>query len=90
MLLSAAARRDSSVPPGLVTGIGTAVPASTKLIGNKALPTRVMLWCLGNRRSMRIPVNVTADSGIVTGISGERDRGVGVARLHFMPRCFFG
>jgi hypothetical protein len=39
---------------------------------------------------VRIPVNVTADSGIVTGNSGERDRGVGVARLNFMPSCFFG
>ena len=27
-----------------------------------------------NRRTVHIPVNVTADSGIVTGDSGERDR----------------
>jgi len=39
---------------------------------------------------LRIPVNVTADSGNVTADSGERDRGVGVARLNFMPKCFFG
>jgi hypothetical protein len=39
---------------------------------------------------VRIPVNVTADSGNVTADSGERDRGVGVARLNFMPKCFFG
>jgi hypothetical protein len=39
---------------------------------------------------VRIPVNVTADSGNVTGDSGERDRWVGVARFNFMPRCFFG
>jgi hypothetical protein len=39
---------------------------------------------------LRIPVNVTADSGNVTGNSGERDRWVGVARFNFMPSCFFG
>jgi hypothetical protein len=39
---------------------------------------------------MRIPVNVTAVSGNVTGNSGERDRWVGVARSDFMPSCFFG
>jgi hypothetical protein len=39
---------------------------------------------------VRIPVNVTVDSGKVTGDSGERDRWVGVARFDFMPRCFFG
>jgi hypothetical protein len=39
---------------------------------------------------VRIPVNVTTDSGIVTGNSGERDRWVGVARFNFMPSCFFG
>ena len=37
---------------------------------------------------MRIPVNVTTDSGNVTGNSGERDRGVGAARFNFMPSCF--
>ena len=39
---------------------------------------------------VRIPVNVTTDSGNVTGNSGERDRWVGVARFNFMPSCFFG
>ena len=39
---------------------------------------------------LRIPVNVTTDSGNVTGNSGERDRWVGVARFNFMPSCFFG
>jgi hypothetical protein len=33
---------------------------------------------------------LAAYSGNVTGDSGEGDRGVGVARLNFMPRCFFG
>ena len=41
-------------------------------------------------RQVRIPVNVTTDSGNVTGNSGERDRWVGVARFNFMPSCFFG
>ena len=44
----------------------------------------------GRNPLVRIPVNVTADSGNVTGDSGERDRWVGVARFDFMPRCFFG
>ena len=39
---------------------------------------------------VRIPVNVTTDSGNVTGNSGERDRWVGVAQFNFMPSCFFG
>jgi len=39
---------------------------------------------------LRIPVNVTADSGNVTGNSGERDRWVGVARFDFMPVCVSG
>jgi hypothetical protein len=43
-----------------------------------------------DRRKLRIPVNVTTDSGNVTGNSGERDRWVGVARFNFMPSCFFG
>jgi hypothetical protein len=42
------------------------------------------------RATVRIPVNVTTDSGNVTGNSGERDRWVGVARFNFMPSCFFG
>ena len=40
--------------------------------------------------TVRIPVNVTTDSGNVTGDSGERDRWVDVARFDFMPRRFFG
>jgi tetratricopeptide (TPR) repeat protein len=39
---------------------------------------------------VRIPANVTSDSGNVTANSGERDRGVGVARFDSMPSCFFG
>jgi len=49
-----------------------------------------MLFECSNVACLSIPVNVTGDSGIVTAISGERDRWVGVAQFDFMPRCFFG
>ncbi|MBK7003342.1 MAG: hypothetical protein IPH35_26575 [Rhodoferax sp.] len=45
-------------------------------------------WCAVTQPDLHIPANVTADSGIVTGDSGERDRWSVSARF-FLCRLVF-
>ena len=62
----------------VLRGLKFSLRVNHKKVAGQSNPYRNQQFEYINRtraRFVRIPVNVTADSGIVTGHSGERDRG---------------